>query len=85
MYSVIFAQDVADELVAIDSPLERRKVIAAIQCLPLNPGETGIGEVVDVDGRIHRIGVSGGIAFVFRANHPLQRIEVLAVQAVYEE
>jgi hypothetical protein len=85
MYRVIFAPDVAEELAAIDSPFERRKVLAAIQCLPLDPEALGIASVVDTQGAIHQVGVCGGVAFVYRAEHAARRIVVLAIQSVVEE
>ncbi|HEX9781725.1 MAG TPA: hypothetical protein VGA56_03210 [Opitutaceae bacterium] len=85
MYSVIFATDVAEDLTTIDSPMARRKVLAAIQCMPLDPEGMGIADVVDTAGHIHRIGLAGGVAFVFHADHALRQIRILAIQSVLEE
>jgi hypothetical protein len=82
MYKVAFAEDVLDELGLIDSPMERRKALAAIQCLTANPESLGVAEAVDVQGRSCRIAVLGGIAFVYWADHALRKLRILAVQQV---
>lgn len=82
MYTLVFAPDVLEDLQSIRSPLERRKVVAAIQCLCADPSTLGIASAVDRSGRVNRIAVIGGIAFTFWADHALARLRVTAIQVV---
>lgn len=84
MYDLEFAQDVLEELAAIDSPGERRKFLAAAQCLPADPANPGIAPALDQQGRANRIAVISGVAFVYWADHPTRKIRVLAVRSVQD-
>ena len=84
MYDLEFSQDVLEELAAIDSPGERRKFLAAVQCLPADPAHPGVGEALDQQGRGNRIAVISGVAFVYWADHPMRKIRILAVRSVQD-
>ncbi len=84
MYDLEFSQDILEELAAIESPGERRKFLAAVQCLPVDPSNPGLGEVLDQQGRASRITVISGVAFVYWADHPIRKIRVLAVRSVQD-
>ena len=82
MYSIVFSEHILDELAAIDLASDRRRVLAAIQCLTTNPTSPGIGEAMDASGRVNRIATVGGVAFVFWADHALNKLRILAVKPV---
>ncbi len=82
MYTVVFADPILDELAALDAATDRRRVLAAIQCLTMDPGSPGIGEAVDAAGRINQIATVGGVAYVFQADHALRKLKILAVRPV---
>jgi hypothetical protein len=84
MYRLVFADEVLEELGQIESLQERRKVLAALQCLTANPEGTGVGEAIDAQGRVNRIAVLGALAFVYWADHTLRTMRVLAVQQIKE-
>jgi len=84
MYDLEFSQDVLEELGAIDSPGERRKFLAAVQCLPVDPANPGLGEALDQQGRASRISVISGVAFVYWADHPMRKIRILAVRSMHD-
>lgn len=84
MYELEFSQDVLEELAAIDSPAERRKFLAAVQCLPADPSNLGLAEALDIQGRSNRIAVISGVAFVYWADHPMRKIRVLSVRSMQE-
>jgi len=84
MYDLEFAQDVLEELGAIDSPIERRKFLAAVQCLPADPTHPGLADVLDQQGRTSRLAVISGIAFVYWTDHPMRKIRVLAVKSMQD-
>lgn len=84
MYDLEFSNDVLEELAAIDSPGERRKFLAAVQCLPVDPAHPGAAEALDQQGRSNRIGVISGVAFVYWADHPMRKIRILAVRCVQD-
>lgn len=84
MYELEFAQDVLEELGAIDSPGERRKFLAAVQCLPADPAHPGLAEALDQQGRVSRITVVSGVALVYWADHPMRKIRVLAVRSLQD-
>lgn len=84
MYDLEFAQDVLEELAAIDSPAERRKFLAAVQCLPADPANPGLAEALDQHGRSNRVAVISGVAFVYWSDHPMRKIRVLAVRSVHD-
>jgi hypothetical protein len=82
MYSLHFADEALEELGLVPVPLDRRKVLAAIQCLTACPESLGVAEAIDAGGRTNRIGVLGRIAFVYWADHALRQLRILAVQTV---
>jgi hypothetical protein len=82
MYTLAFSDEALEELGLIDSPMERRKALAAIQCLTTIPESLGCGEAVDVQGRTSRIAVLGGLAFVFWADHTFRKLRILAIKQV---
>jgi hypothetical protein len=84
MYDLEFAQDVLEELGAIDSPGERRKFLAAVQCLPADPAHPGLAETLDQQGRVSRISVISGVSFVYWPDHAMRKIRVLAVRSVQD-
>jgi hypothetical protein len=84
MYDLEFAQDVLEELSAIDSPGERRKFLAAVQCLPVDPANPGLAGVLDQQGRTSCITVISGVAFVYWADHPMRKIRILAVRSMQD-
>lgn len=81
-YQLAFARDAVEELLAIESPVDRRKVVASIQCLTVDPVGSGIGELVDARGRINRIAMIGNQAFVFWIDHAMKKMRVLAIQSM---
>ena len=84
MYQIVFAPDVLEELAAIETPMERRKAIAAIQCLCADPSSLGFAKTIDTQGHINRIGVIGGVAFTFWADHAMGRLRITAIQSVVD-
>jgi len=85
MYSVVFSDDATEELAAIERPADRRRLLAAIQCLTADPESTGVAEAIDGHGRMNRIGMVGATAFVFWADHAMKRLRIVAVASMVEE
>jgi hypothetical protein len=81
-YQLAFAPDAVEELLALDSPLDRRKIVATIQCLTVDPVGSGIGEVIDGRGRTNRVAMIGRYAFVFWIDHAMGRMRILAIRAM---
>lgn len=84
MYDLEFSSDLLEELSAIDAPGERRKFLAAVQCLPVDPANPGIGEALDTQGRTSRIAVISGVAFVYWADHAMRKIRILALHSAQD-
>ncbi len=82
MYDIVFSEEVLEELAALDAPMERRKFLAAVQCLPADPSNPGVAEALDLQGRSNRIAVISGVAIVYWADHVLRKMRVLALQPV---
>lgn len=84
MYSLIFSDEALAEMRAIEPAATRRALSATLQRLATEPETPGLGEAVDDEGRINRIGVFNTVAFVFWTDHTMKRVRVLAVREMAE-
>jgi hypothetical protein len=84
MYSLVFSEEATRELHALPTQTDRRRVLAALQCLTTDPDSLGVGDAVDEAGRVNRIGLIGTVAFAYWTDHAMQRLRVLAIQSMVE-
>jgi len=82
MYELEFSQDVLEDISVMEAAVDRRRSLAAAQCLPADPSHPGMAEALDQHGRGNRIAVVSGIALVYWTDHPMRKIRVLAVRSL---